>query len=277
MASKAFCSRNDENASFRTLDATSKPLILAMTRTRTKAGVPISVRSGDAIQPVEFRGEQWHLRFGALSGPGQVRGGPVRRAAGWTGMKIGDSRPLGGAPLRQALDRDETVSAAAVGAGRTITDAVSFLGIPEAELTPNVRDALMSLLAEVDRLRRDMDRVRARLRDAESMADRDPLLPVLNRRAFVRELSRVIAYARRYNEPSGLAYFDIDNFKQVNDTWGHAAGDAALEHLSRLLSEHVRETDIIGRLGGDEFAVILARVDEPTAETKARALSILMR
>lgn len=192
-------------------------------------------------------------------------------------MKVGDSRPLGGAPLQTARERGEVAGTPRVAAGRTITDAVSFMGIPEAELTPSVRDALMSLLGEVDRLRREMDRVRKRLRDAEDLADRDPLLPVLNRRAFVRELARVIAYARRYNEPAGLAYFDIDNFKQVNDTWGHAAGDAALEHLTRLLSEHVRETDVIGRMGGDEFAVILARTDEKTAESKARALSILMR
>ncbi len=209
--------------------------------------------------------------------PGSEFAGGRKKAAGWREMKIGDSRSLEGTPLSPARNRGETPVAAALEAGRTVADAVSFMGIPEAELTPRVRDALMSLLADVDRMRREMDRVRRRLRDAESLADRDPLLPVLNRRAFVRELSRIIAYARRYGEPAGLAYFDIDNFKQVNDTWGHAAGDAALEHLARLLAQHVRETDVIGRLGGDEFAVILARTDEATAGTKARALSILIR
>ncbi len=193
------------------------------------------------------------------------------------GMKIGDSRPLGGATSSQARSgRGEATGNSAASGGRTVTDAVSFMGIPEAELTPKVRDALMSIMAEVERLRREMDQVRRRLKDAEELADRDPLIPVLNRRSFVRELSRVIAYGRRYKEPAGLAYFDIDNFKQVNDTHGHAVGDAALAHLAQLLSEHVRESDVIGRLGGDEFGVILARTDEKTAESKARSLAQLI-
>jgi diguanylate cyclase (GGDEF)-like protein len=206
-----------------------------------------------------------------------VDGPPEEPHAGWQRMKIGDNRPMSGTPLSSARERSEMATGALSGSGRTVTDAVSFMGIPEAELTPKVRDALMGLLAEVDKLRREMEQVRRRLKDAEALADRDPLLPVLNRRAFVRELSRVIAYARRYKEPAGLAYFDIDNFKQVNDRWGHAAGDAALAHLTRLLAEHVRETDVIGRLGGDEFAVILARTDDRNAESKARALSVLIR
>jgi len=192
-------------------------------------------------------------------------------------MKIGDSRPAKGTTPVAARERGGGAEKTAAGAGgRTVSDAVSIMGIPEAELTPKVRDALMSLMAEVDRLRREMDQVRARLRNAEELADRDPLLPVLNRRAFVRELSRVIAFARRYGEPAGLAYFDIDNFKQVNDRLGHAAGDAALEHVAGIITHNVRETDIAGRLGGDEFGVILARADEATAETKARALAELI-
>jgi diguanylate cyclase (GGDEF)-like protein len=194
-------------------------------------------------------------------------------------MKIGDSRPLGGTTSSPARgERADATGRPAVssGTGRTVSDSVSFMGIPEAELTPKVREALMSIMAEVEGLRREMDKVRRRLKDAEELADRDPLIPVLNRRAFVRELSRVIAYGRRYKEPAGLAYFDIDNFKQVNDRHGHAAGDAALLHLAQILGEHVRESDVIGRLGGDEFGVILARTDERTAETKARALADLI-
>jgi diguanylate cyclase (GGDEF)-like protein len=139
-----------------------------------------------------------------------------------------------------------------------------------------VRDAIMSLMSEVEQLRRDVEKMRQRLREAEKLADHDPLLPVLNRRAFMQELSRVIAYGRRYKEPSGLAYFDIDNFKQVNDTYGHAAGDAALKHLADVVSANIRETDVIGRLGGDEFGVILARTDEASAHSKAKSLALLI-
>ncbi|MCE9648770.1 MAG: GGDEF domain-containing protein [Parvibaculum sp.] len=188
-------------------------------------------------------------------------------------MKIGDSRPLGAV---QVPPRERGEMAGGTGAGRTISDAVSFMGIPEAEITPHVRDALMSLMAEVDQLRRDVEKMRQRLREAEQLADHDPLLPVLNRRAFMAELSRVIAYGRRYKEPAALAYFDIDNFKQVNDTYGHAAGDVALKHLTEVVGANLRETDIVGRLGGDEFGVILARTDEASAHAKAKSLALLI-
>jgi diguanylate cyclase (GGDEF)-like protein len=191
-------------------------------------------------------------------------------------MKIGDSRPLGGPVPAAARERGEMTSRPPSGAGRTIADAVSFMGIPEAELTPRVRDALMSLMGDVERLRREVEQIRKRLGDSEELADLDSLLPVLNRRAFVRELNRVVAYGRRYKESAGLVYFDIDNFKQVNDQRGHAAGDAALRHVAEIIVANIRESDVVGRLGGDEFGVILARTDEPSANAKAKALMLLM-
>ena len=160
--------------------------------------------------------------------------------------------------------------------GRVISDDVSFMGIPEGEITPSVRDALMSLMSEVEQLRVEAERMRQRIREAEKLADHDVMLPVLNRRAFMMELSRVIAFGRRYSEPAGLAYLDIDNFKQINDTFGHAAGDAALRHLVDTLKANVRETDVVGRLGGDEFGVILVRSDEASSQAKAKALALLL-
>ena len=160
--------------------------------------------------------------------------------------------------------------------GRVISDDVSFMGIPEGEITPSVRDALMSLMSEVEQLRVEAERMRQRIREAEKLADHDVMLPVLNRRAFMVELSRVIAFGRRYSEPAGLAFLDIDNFKQINDTFGHAAGDAALRHLVDTLKANVRETDVVGRLGGDEFGVILVRSDEASSQAKAKALALLL-
>lgn len=191
-------------------------------------------------------------------------------------MKIGETKPVATTSSSTQRERGRAASAGDTGAGRMVSDSASIMGIPETEITPAVRDALMALMGEVDRLRRDMTVLQDRLRDAEQLADRDPLIPALNRRAFVRELSRVIAFGRRYGEPAGLVYFDIDNFKQVNDLHGHAAGDAALLHLAKLVHENIRETDIVGRLGGDEIGVILARADEETAKTKAAALARLV-
>ena len=149
----------------------------------------------------------------------------------------------------------------------------AVLGIPEAEFTPRVRDAIMGLMGEVERLRNDLEFTRARLEETAQAADQDMLLPVLNRRAFVREISRFIAFAQRYGTPSSLLYFDLDDFKLVNDSYGHAAGDAALAHFADALCKHVRETDVVARLGGDEFGVILAHVGLDQAQRKGESLS----
>lgn len=143
----------------------------------------------------------------------------------------------------------------------------------EPDEAADVQEIIRALHAEAERLRGDLARLEEKLRVAEALADRDPLLPVLNRRAFQRELSREIAYMRRYHEQAGLIYFDIDNFKQINDTHGHKAGDMVLEYLAHLITEHVRETDIVARLGGDEFAILLVRADEATTRDKADALA----
>jgi diguanylate cyclase (GGDEF)-like protein len=155
-------------------------------------------------------------------------------------------------------------------------DSVSILGIPEAELTPKVRAAITTLLAEMDRLRGELQDSRQRYDELERDANQDPLVPVLNRRAFVREMGRLISFAGRYNMTASLVYFDLNTFKALNDTHGHAAGDAALLHVGNLLMAHVRESDIVGRLGGDEFGIILASATEEVALKKAESLAELL-
>lgn len=154
-------------------------------------------------------------------------------------------------------------------------DVADVLGIPEAEFTPRVRDAIVMLMAEVDRLRQELEQVKKRLTAAETEADQDDLVPVLNRRAFVREMSRIMSFGERYDLAASLIYFDLDGFKAVNDTYGHAAGDAALIHVAGLLTTNVRESDVVGRLGGDEFGVILAKADIGQAQKKATSLANL--
>lgn len=146
-------------------------------------------------------------------------------------------------------------------------------GIPKAEFTPRVSAAVTRLMGDVDRLKREVASLEARLEDAERAADQDQLLPLLNRRAFVRELNRAIASAARYGTPSSLVYFDLDGFKRVNDTYGHAAGDALLGHIAATLTQHVRDSDVVARLGGDEFGVILSHTSEAQAEMKAASLA----
>jgi len=153
----------------------------------------------------------------------------------------------------------------------------SVLGIPEAEFTPRVRDAIMTLMSEVDGLRRELQQTRSRLEEVELAADQDQLLPLLNRRAFVRELTRHINFAARYTTPASLVYFDLDGFKSVNDTYGHTAGDAVLSHFADTLLAHVRDSDVVGRLGGDEFGIILSHADQEQAHRKASALAATLK
>ncbi len=145
-------------------------------------------------------------------------------------------------------------------------------GISESELTPRVRETVASLMGEIDRLRQELAHAQARLEDVERAADQDQLLPLLNRRAFVRELTRHIGFAARYGTPASLVYFDLDGFKRINDTFGHAAGDEVLRHFAGTLLAHVRESDVVGRLGGDEFGVILSHADLAQANRKAASL-----
>jgi diguanylate cyclase (GGDEF)-like protein len=178
---------------------------------------------------------------------------------------------------RQAAGVNKNASASAAGASAapkvvTQADRVAFLGLSEGELSPNVRLALQALLDEVSHLRDELDQTRKRIAHLEQLADEDAMLPISNRRAFVRELTRMISYAERYNSTGSLLYFDVNGMKAINDRLGHAAGDAALAHFARLLIENVRDTDVVGRLGGDEFGVILAQTDERQAQEKANSL-----
>ena len=191
-------------------------------------------------------------------------------------MKISGNRPSGPAAASgtQAYKSVQKATGAQSSPAKA-ADVSSVLGIPDVEFTPRVRDAIMTLMVEVDRLRQELERTQARLASTETVADQDGLLPVLNRRAFVREMSRIMSFGDRYNLSASLIYFDLDGFKAVNDSFGHAAGDAVLHHVAQLLMDNVRESDVVGRLGGDEFGVILAKADQPQAEKKARSLSDL--
>ena len=184
--------------------------------------------------------------------------------------------PASVAPRGGSGPTDEPVAVPPVAPARPIQqalDVATIMGVPEAELTPKVRAAIDRLMAEAQSLREELGRARRRVEYLEQLADRDPLAPVLNRRAFVRELTRMIAFAERYGVSGSVLYFDIDGMKRINDTWGHAAGDAALKHVAELLLRDVRASDIVGRLGGDEFGIILAQADAQAAAAKARTLA----
>lgn len=106
-------------------------------------------------------------------------------------------------------------------------------------------------------LMRDVTDRRRLLEQLELQAHTDPLTGLLNRRQLDAEAQRLILLARRSATPLSLAVLDLDNFKTINDTQGHHAGDNALRQIAKLLINRLRTSDIVGRIGGDEFVVLL--------------------
>jgi len=137
---------------------------------------------------------------------------------------------------------------------------------------PPSRAAARQLAAEVERLAAELQASHTRITELEARIDVDPLTETLNRRGFERELTRSLAYVKRYAVSAALVYLDLDDFKPVNDRHGHAAGDAVLKAIAATLVRHVRASDVVARIGGDEFVVLLWNVTDTDAAAKASAL-----
>ena len=155
-------------------------------------------------------------------------------------------------------------------------DANDLTALSDGNLPEEARQAILRLIEEIDTLRRELQANNDRIEELEHLADADPLTPLVNRRAFVREIDRARAYVDRYGSSSILIYLDIDGLKRINDGHGHAAGDQALLAVAALLVDNVRSSDLVGRLGGDEFGVLMARASHKAAEEKVAALSALI-
>jgi diguanylate cyclase (GGDEF)-like protein len=137
---------------------------------------------------------------------------------------------------------------------------------------PQAISAATKLRAQVEALRVELAALRAQVAELEAQAHIDALSNILNRRGFERELNRALSYVARYGTTAALVCLDFDAFKPINDTYGHAAGDAALKAAAAALVANVRGSDSVGRLGGDEFAIVLWNLNAASAAAKALAL-----
>lgn len=109
------------------------------------------------------------------------------------------------------------------------------------------------------------------------MADHDPLTNLYNRRRFQKELAYWLEYSKRHSRNGTLMFLDLDNFKDINDTLGHRAGDEILISFASLLKERLRASDILARLGGDEFAIIMPDTNAARAQSYAKQILPLVQ
>jgi diguanylate cyclase (GGDEF)-like protein len=164
------------------------------------------------------------------------------------------NRPAGFFLLAWALLVGFTIAAAAVFLFTSrAPDFLYFVGLPLSMVAASVLIAL----GVADRLRAQ----RAALSEAERRAQTDPLTGVLNRNSLIERLHAACARAQARGLPISLLFIDLDHFKQINDSFGHQAGDACLRAIIAPIQAELRQSDVIGRYGGEEFVVILSSAD----------------
>jgi len=162
--------------------------------------------------------------------------------------------------------------------GFTLTAAVRFLFTASVDSSPllyyyglplsMVAAAVLIALGVADRLRAQ----RLALTEAERRAQTDPLTGVLNRRSLIERLDAACLRARARGLPISLLFIDLDHFKEINDSFGHQAGDACLRAIIDPIHAELRQSDVIGRYGGEEFVVILSSADAAAANPIAQRI-----
>jgi two-component system, sensor histidine kinase LadS len=176
------------------------------------------------------------------------------RAAGWFLVAWGLLEALTIATaLHLLLSRNDGESA-----------ALLYYGLPGSM----VAAAVLIALGVADRLRDQ----RLALTDAERRAQSDALTGVLNRRSLLERLDSACLRARARGLPIALLFIDVDHFKQINDSYGHPAGDACLKAIIGPIQAELRQSDVIGRYGGEEFVVILSSADAAAAQPIAERI-----
>lgn len=146
----------------------------------------------------------------------------------------------------------------------------------EDALEGMTQDDIVKLISEVNSLRSQLKHQMKTINRLKQQALHDPLTKLPNRRSFEEELDKSLAFHARYGRMGALMVIDANDFKTINDSLGHMAGDAVLCHIANLLKQHTRLTDVVARVGGDEFCLILREVSDEEAKEKAERLARLI-
>jgi diguanylate cyclase (GGDEF)-like protein/PAS domain S-box-containing protein len=231
-------------------------------------GGPVLLAIGRDVS--QRRAEEERLRALAAMGRRALAGADPAVLATDALELMRSTLPLAGAEVRLAkgtvLASTGQVSEQAT--GESIGSGDQLLVAPERQLT----DEELNLLHAVADI---LGTALTRLRGEERMrhdAVHDPLTGLANRTLLRDRLEQALARSERRGGASGLLFVDLDNFKRVNDEYGHATGDAVLVELGKRLQKVVRPADTVARLGGDEFVVVCENLDEDTAVALGRRL-----
>jgi diguanylate cyclase (GGDEF)-like protein len=146
-----------------------------------------------------------------------------------------------------------------------------FVVILKARALHGQRKAQQSFL-DLMRVRKKFEMELELKKQAELEAQTDFLTGLFNRRRFVESAESELDRAMRFQRPLSLLMFDIDHFKSINDTWGHAMGDVVLQQVAHLIHDALRNADILGRTGGEEFAAVLVETEGNAAANVAQRL-----
>ena len=156
-----------------------------------------------------------------------------------------------------------------------IRSLVRRVGVAEADQHAS-SSAMAALQLQLENRTKESEekamRFGADLHALRALADTDGLTGLLNRRAFLPFAEDALGYFKRYQRPFSILMFDIDHFKRVNDTYGHAAGDEVIRAVGASIQEEIRTTDKVARFGGEEFVVLLRETDEFVAAKMADRL-----
>ena len=171
-----------------------------------------------------------------------------------------------GLPDARGLVTVEQLRAAAPDAALIVLSGFDDEKVNVQAVRMGAQDYLVKGRTDAELLRRCLQHAVERKRQERRLsflAHHDPLTQLANRSAFCAKLDEAVAHSRRSGRRCAVMFLDLDGFKQVNDVFGHDAGDTVLCEIARRIQASVREEDKVGRLGGDEFAILVEEIEDP--------------